>query len=399
MGIRSAVPKHLRNSILPPLWCLMDLKEHQGKAILRENGIPVLPGIVVTDADTIGEKINSLRGEELVVKAQVLTGGRGKAGGIKIVKRDNVQGAVSELIGKDIRGFLVKEVLIEEKASLLREIYVSLAVNRVEKCLSLILCMEGGVAIEELSAKSPEKIFKFPIHSSNDLSPLDSFISGSIGSLGLRPGVLQQLTDIIRKLYSVAVRYDAELVEINPLGVTERGLIALDAKFVIDDNALFRHPEFSSGKQESLTEIERAANASGIQYVELDGDIAIIGNGAGLVMATLDVLHHYGGKPANFLDVGGGASVEVMEKSLELCMMKKPKGIFINIFGGITRCDFIAQGIVDFVGRKSIGVPLVVRMIGTNEREGQKILESRGISSLSSMEDCAKKIVELVEGS
>ena len=373
----------------------MNLKEYQGKDIFRNNGISVLAGYVVSRADSIGEKLNSLRGDEIVVKAQVLTGGRGKAGGIKIVKRSQVQDSVSELIGKDINGFRIKEVLVEEKAALLKEIYVSLAVNRVEKCLSLILCMDGGIDIEEISAKSPEKIITFPIRGKDDLSTIDALCKNSIGVLGLEPSFATKLADVIRNMHSIAVRYDAELVEINPLALTDRGFVALDAKLVIDDNALFRHPEFASGKEESLTAIEKEANRFGIQYVELDGDIAIIGNGAGLVMATLDILHHYGGKPANFLDVGGGASVEVMEKSLELCMMKKPKGIFINIFGGITRCDFIAQGIVDFVGRKAIDVSLVVRMIGTNEQEGRRILEGRGISSLSSMEDCAKKIVEL----
>ena len=364
----------------------MNLKEHEGKELFKEMGIPVLKGFVVSDVSQVESKIDSLSSSEVVVKVQVLTGGRGKAGGIKVVAKGDVNDAVSSLLGMNIKDFTVDEVLIEEKGDFSQELYVSIAVNRVEKCLQLIVCMEGGVDIEELSAKYPDKIISVPLKSKEDIS-----------NVKLDVPFAEELVKVITQVYDLAVKYDAELVEINPLVVTSDGLIALDSKVVIDDNALFRHPEFSGKKEVELTSIEKEANQFGIQYVELDGDIAIIGNGAGLVMGTLDVLKHFGGNPANFLDVGGGASVEVMEKSLGLCMMKKPAGIFVNIFGGITRCDFIAQGIVDYVGKQSISIPLVVRLIGTNEEEGQKILEDAGISSLASMEECAKKIVELVK--
>lgn len=192
------------------------------------------------------------------------------------------------------------------------------------------------------------------------------------------------------------IDYDAELVEINPLVLSDDKLTAADSKIIIDDNALFRHPEFLDKKQEELTEIEREANKYGLQYVELDGDIAVIGNGAGLVMATLDVINYFNGRAANFLDIGGGASVEMMEKALEIVLMKNPKGIFINIFGGITRCDDIANGIVNYVKKNKIKILMVIRMIGTNDKEGRAILNKNNIHALDSMEECAKTVVGLV---
>ncbi|MBW3021687.1 ADP-forming succinate--CoA ligase subunit beta, partial [Candidatus Woesearchaeota archaeon] len=205
----------------------------------------------------------------------------------------------------------------------------------------------------------------------------------------------EEIIEIIKNLNRLMKEFDCELVEINPLVLSNGEYIAADSKVVLDDNALYRHPEFK--KEEELTDIEKKAAEHGLQYVELDGDIAIIGNGAGLVMSTLDVLKHFGGKPANFLDVGGGASVSVMEKSLEIVLMKKPKGVFINIFGGITRCDEIAQGLVNYIKNNNIEIPMVVRMIGTNEEGGERILNQNGIKSLDSMEECAKNIVEMTK--
>ena len=362
----------------------MNLKEYQGKEIFSKNGIKVPNGFVVSDIAQIKEKISSIK-DKCVVKAQVLTGGRGKAGGVKLATKENANEIAGSILGMSIKGLRVNEVLIEERMEIQREIYVSIAINRAEKGLTLIVSLDGGVDIEELSSKHPEKIIKLPINEIDE---------GKIREK-IRFEHIDELIEIIKRLRAISEKYDAELVEINPLALTPKGLIAADSKIIIDDNALFRHPEYIGKKKEQLTDIEKQANEIDIQYVELDGDIAIIGNGAGLVMATLDVIAHYGGRAANFLDVGGGASVEQMEKSLEICMLKKPKGIFVNIFGGITRCDYIAQGLVSYIKKNSLGVPMVVRLIGTNEKEGQAILKNAGIASLSSMEECAQKIVEL----
>src|SRR3989338_5694566 len=354
----------------------MNLKEYQGKEIFSNNGINVPNGFVIRDISEIKEMDNC------VVKAQVLTGGRGKAGGVKLATKENLKEVAASILGMNIKGLKVNEVLIEERIEIKKEIYAAITVNRAEKGLSLIVSLDGGVDIEELAAKHPEKIIKLPINEVDEIKIRKS----------IKFEHIDELIEIIRRLREISEKYDAELVEINPLALTPKGLIAADSKIIIDDNALFRHPEYIGKKKEQLTDIEKQANEIDIQYVELDGDIAIIGNGAGLVMATLDVISHYGGKPANFLDVGGGASVEQMEKSLEICMLKKPNGIFVNIFGGITRCDYIAQGLVDYIKKNSLDVPMVVRLIGTNEKEGQSI-KNAGINSLSSMEECAKKIV------
>ena len=364
----------------------MNLKEYQGKAIFEKSGIKIPKGFVIQKISDIEKNLSSLSSEEYVVKAQILVGGRGKAGGIKLATKDKLKDISKSMLNRQIKGLKVKELLIEEKLNILKEIYLSIIVNRAEKCFTLILSLKGGMDIEELANTNPEEIIRIPV----------SDFSESVIKDRIKEDYVEELVNIIKNLWKIMKDYDAELVEINPLVLTPDGLVAADSKIILDDNALFRHPEFIEKKKEALTEIEKKANEYCIQYVELDGDIAIIGNGAGLVMATLDVIAHYNGKPANFLDVGGGASVEQMEKSLEICMLKKPKGIFINIFGGITRCDFIAKGLVDYIAKNSIGVPMVVRLIGTNEKEGQEILKKANISSLPSMEECAKKIVELV---
>ncbi|MFH1638616.1 MAG: ADP-forming succinate--CoA ligase subunit beta [Candidatus Woesearchaeota archaeon] len=349
----------------------MKLLEHEGKEIFRRYEIDIPKGVVVSSP----EMFKGLNAEEVVVKAQVLVGGRGKAGGIKFAS-SVVKETISSILGMSIKGEAVNEVLVEEKLPIEEELYLAVAVDRTNKCLILLYSTEGGVDIEETALNNPEKILKIPIKDGSSFASLP-----------------KDVQPIAEKLYRISKEMDAELVEINPLVKANGKLIAADAKVIIDDNALFRHPEFS--KKKDYTYIEEIAASSGLQYVELKGNIAIIGNGAGLVMATLDVLDYYGGKAANFLDVGGGASVEKMEKALEVALMKNPSGIFINIFGGITRCDEIALGLVNFISSRNVQLPLVVRLIGTNEEEGKKILNENGISSLDSMEECAKKIVEL----
>jgi succinyl-CoA synthetase beta subunit len=353
----------------------MKLPEYQGKELFQEHGISIPWGAAVRSEEAVeGLEVPT---EEAVIKAQVLLGGRGKAGGIRVVRREKLRPVVAALLGSEIRGFRVEEVLVEEKIEAVEEWYLSLTIDPSEKSIVAVYSEEGGVEIEEVARKSPEKILRFPY-----------------------PGRIPEEIDpavvpVIETLYRVMRAYDAELVEINPLAKTRKGLVALDAKILIDDNALFRHPEFQGGKvTRDLTPIEAKAQEYGLLYVELEGDIAVIGNGAGLVMATLDVLEHFGGRPANFLDVGGGASVERMEKALEVVLMKGPRKVFINIFGGITRCDEIAEGIVRFRKSRGIRVPIIVRMIGTREEEAKEILEAEGIDVLDSLEEGARKAVE-----
>lgn len=354
----------------------MNLKEYQGKRLLKEFGISVPEGEVVfniEDASNILKKI----GGEVVVKAQILAGQRGKVGGIKFADEGNVLEIVSSVLGKKINGHEVREVLIEKKLEISKEMYLSFTIDRANKRITLVFCEEGGMDIEEIAVKFPDKILR---------------IAGVFKPSDLPKGVFE----IAQKLYKLVLEKDAVLAEINPLVSTDEGkLVAVDAKVVIDDNALFRQEEFLV--QEAFdSEIEKKASSYGLVYVELDGNIAIIGNGAGLTMASLDIVAYFGGKPANFLDVGGGASVETMGRALEIAMVKKGlKSIFINIFGGITRCDEIAKGISEYRKRHEIEIPMVVRIIGTNEEEGRRILEEGGVKSLESMEEGAREVVKI----
>ncbi len=360
----------------------MKLKEYIGKELFRKYGINVPNGVLVRSLSDLGN-VETIKAEELVVKAQVLVGGRGKAGGIRTAKRPELRMVVSGMLGSMLKGEKISEVLVEEKLRIDRELYLSFVVNRAEKNFSLVFSESGGVDIEETAEKHPDKIVRV------GLLDFDESIIKNIPNI-------TGIGDLISRLYKLFRENDCQLAEINPLVVSKNILIAADAKIIIDDNALYRHPEFNV-KTEELTELEDMAKKSGLQYVELDGNIAVIGNGAGLVMATLDMINHFGGKPANFLDVGGGASVEQMELAIRIALMKKPKALFINIFGGITRCDEIAQGISNYKSRNRIEIPMVVRMIGTNEEMGRKILEENKIHSIDTMEEGARKVVELAK--
>lgn len=360
----------------------MKLKEYIGKELFRKYGINVPNGVLIKSIDEL-KRADEIKSRTLVVKAQVLAGGRGKAGGIKLAERTELNRVVSEMLGSRIKGEKVNEVLVEEKLEIEKELYLSFVINRSERNINLVFSEAGGIDIEETAEKHPKKIVRTGL-----IEFSDSVLKGLPDIRGLR--------DMTAKLYKLFRENDCQLAEINPIVVSRNNLIAADAKIIIDDNALYRHPEFSV-KTEELTELEDMAKKSGLQYVELDGNIAVIGNGAGLVMATLDMIKHFGGKPANFLDVGGGASVEQMELAIRIALMKKPKALFINIFGGITRCDEIAQGISNYKSRNRIEIPLVVRMIGTNEEMGRKILEENKIHSIDTMEEGARKVVELAK--
>jgi succinyl-CoA synthetase beta subunit len=358
----------------------MKLKEYEGKAIFQQYSLPIPQGIIISDLTQLEDRWKKLP-PKLVVKSQILVAGRKKAGGIKFVDKSNVKKVVSSLLGSTIKGLKVEELLIEEQLEIEKEYYISLIVDRSDKTVYFLISQEGGVDIEELSQKYPEKIVKFaPNNEKHIEETLRKVQNGA------------KLTRIAKILFRIMKEYDAELVEINPLVESKGRFIAADSKIIIDDNSLYRHPELQMKRQ--LTEIEAEAAKYGLNYVELEGNIGVIGNGAGLVMATLDVLDYYGGKAANFLDVGGGASIERMEKALELTMTKNPKKIIINIFGGITKCDEIANGIINFRKKNDISIPMVVRMIGTNEAEAKQILEAHGIFCMDSMEAAIKKVIE-----
>jgi succinyl-CoA synthetase beta subunit len=350
----------------------MILKESEAKKIFQKYGIAIPDGILVSDVNEIAQYLECLKSDDLIVKAQVLSGSRGKRGLILSAAKENVAEKAKELLGKEVDGEKIEQVLIEEKIPAEKELFLSLTIDKAEKSVILLFSEQGGVDIEELT----EKIIKVPIEKYKE----------EIKD--------EKLIPLIEAMHKLMKELDAELVEINPLVLVEGKLIAADAKIRIDDNSLFRHPEF----EEKKSGLETKAKEAGLNYVELEGNIAVIGNGAGLVMATLDILANFGGKPANFLDVGGGASVEKMEKALEIALLKPDvKGIFINIFGGITRCDEIAEGIVNYTKKNKISIPIVVRMIGTNEAKGKDILSKAKIHCLASMEECAKKIGELVK--
>lgn len=369
----------------------MKLHEYKAKEIFERYGIPVPRGVLVNTP----EDLNDFK-FPAVLKAQVLVGGRGKAGGIKFANDlEEAKAQINELLKMEIKGLKVNSVLVEEKAEIQDELYVGFVMDRALKKSLLILSSEGGVNIEEVAAKHPEKIAK---HEIDPISGLQMFQVRMLAKqIGLKGKTMLSIATIAFNLYKAYKEYDAELTEINPVAVTPEGAIAVDAVLNIDDNALYRHKDLQKEfvKSEEYNEIEKRARDAGLSYVDLDGDIGVIGCGAGLVMASLDTLKLFGGKAANFLDVGGGANAENMRMALELISHKQGvKSVFINIFGGITRCDEIAKGIVDF----SPKTPISVRMVGTNEEEGKKILAENGYSVSDTIEESAKNAIKLAGG-
>lgn len=352
----------------------MWLKEFEGKKLLRDYGIPVPTGQVATLENL--ERLKGIKDEkEYILKAQAQTTGRKKAGLIQHAKGSKLKGKAKSLLSKKEGKFRITEVLIEEKIGIEKEYYIAVALDNLKKEFVLLFCEEGGLEIESIR----DKIKKFGI---KDNKP------AKIGN--------KEIDFIAERLWQLARDFDALTAEINPLALANSRYIALDAKIIIDDNARFRHPEIKTEEQ-FANQIEKKARLYGLQHVDLGGNIGIIGNGAGLVLSSLDCIAQFGGKPANFLDLGGGASVLAVERALELVLMKKPKAILMNIFGGITRCDEIAQGIVNYKNRKGIKAPIIVRMIGTNDREGRNLLEQNGIRALDSMEECARQAVACTE--
>jgi len=380
----------------------MKLFEHEAKTILAKYEIPIPRGELATSPTQAKEAASQLNAP-YAVKAQVLVAGRGKACGIQFANTlEELEGAAARILGMEIKGLNVRSVRIEEKVKVRRELYFGITIDRSRCCYVAIASTAGGVDIEEVAAKTPEKIIKIFI------DPVLGFRSyharQMAGKMGYSGKSMLKLATIFQKLYKVTMEYDAELIEMNPIVETVDGqFVAADARIIIDDNALFRHLEYKarllSEDKTELTPEEIDARKAGLAYVKLNGNIGIMGNGAGLVMATLDAVQLYGGKPANFLDVGGGASEEQIVKALNI-LLADPQAsvVFINILGGITRCDDVARGILGAKKKADFIKPIVIRLVGTNEEEGRRILVEAGIHVLDSMEEAAKKAVEMSKG-
>ena len=376
----------------------MKLFEYEAKEIARQYGVPVPDGILAStpqEAKAAFEKLN----QPSMIKAQVLVAGRGKAGGIKLATNAEEAFEVSRsLLSMTIKGENVEKILVEQRLASKHERYVSMVVDRSSRCYTILCSTDGGIDIEQVADRSPEKIIR---HKIDQLIGLQDFESRIVAKqLGYSGKQMNQLASIINKLFQIVLDYDAELIESNPLIETDSGeFIAADLRILLDDNALYRHPRFLERMktyEPDMTALEIKAREKNLAYVELDGDVGIIGNGAGLVMATLDMILDYKGKAANFCDVGGGADEERIASALEIVLANsKVRVLLINIMGGITRCDDVARAILDIQKKMGITKPMVIRLVGTNEEEGQKILTAANIPSLNSMEEAAAKAVEI----
>jgi succinyl-CoA synthetase beta subunit len=379
----------------------MKLFEHEAKDIFRAFKMPTPPGGVARTPEEAKTRAIEV-GKPVAVKAQVLAGKRGKAGGVKFADTpEQAEKYAKEILAMRINDLPVEAVLVEEKLSIQQEIYAGITVDRDERKYIVIGSASGGMSIEELAEESPEKIIK--MHVDPNLG-FQSYEAREMAiAMGFRGKQINQLGSFFLTLWNIVNAYDVELTEINPLILTTDGrFLAADARLNIDDNSLFRHQDFIQKiKREPLeqNERERLATENDMAYVELDGNIACICNGAGLTMATLDTVSLYGGKASTFLDLGGGADAQRVEKGIEIAMMcPNVKAILVNIMGGITRCDEVAKGILSARKDGDITVPLVIRMVGTNEKEGQEILDKAGVPFLKTMEEAASKVVELVKG-
>ncbi|HEX5415147.1 MAG TPA: ADP-forming succinate--CoA ligase subunit beta [Chloroflexota bacterium] len=373
----------------------MNLHEYQAKDFLRQSGVPIPAGEVAKTPEQV-RAIAKQIGQPVVVKAQVLTGGRGKAGGVKLARNPaEAEQVAQQILGMNIRGHIVRKVLVTNAAEIAREIYLGAILDRETHSIVLMASAEGGVEIEVVARDTPEKILRRSI---NPYLGFADFQGREIGfALGLNLAQVRQFTKIAGALYRTLIENDATLLEINPLAVTSSGdLFGLDAKMVVDDNALFRHPKMEVLRDvEEEDPFERQAREEGISYVKLDGTIGCVVNGAGLAMATMDILKLYGGSPANFLDIGGGARAERVALALRLVLSDpKVRAVFFNIFGGITRCDEVARGIVEAIqqigGTKS---PIVVRLVGVNEAEGRQILHDAGLEAYTGLDEAAQAAV------
>jgi len=386
----------------------MNIHEHQAKEILKKYGAIVPAGVFSTNVDDLIEKAKNLKTEKYVLKAQIHAGGRGKAGGVKILNSlEELKNSANELLGKTLvthqtgpEGREVKRLYVEESSNIEKEFYLSCLVDRASSKIAFISSDQGGMDIEEVASSNPEKIITTKVDIAEEIS--DSDCETVIKIFDLKSDAKDQAISLIKSIYKMFISTDANMVEVNPLILTKEGkIICLDAKVNFDSNALFRHPEIQELRdlnEEDPTEIE--ASKHDLAYIKLDGSIGCMVNGAGLAMATMDIIKLYGKEPANFLDVGGGASKEKVSAAFKIILSdKNVKGILINIFGGIMRCDVLAQGVVDAAKEINISVPLVVRLAGTNFKEGKEILDNSGLKLISAenLDDAAKKIVEAIK--
>ena len=378
----------------------MKLLEFEAKTVLKEYGIPVPRG---RDAGTPDEVELAAReiGGPVVLKAQIPVSGRGKAGGILFA--DDPAGArkmASGLLGSTIKESLVNTLLVEEALKVDKEYYLSVTIDRVAKSYVVLASIEGGVDIEQVALASPEKVSRYW---TDPLSGLGEEQAREIlARFDLSDDTAAELASMLTILFSAVMDKDAELVELNPLVRTTAGtFVAVDARMIIDDNALFRHEEFAdrSLSREDETPLELEARKQNLAYVDLPGSTGVIGNGAGLVMATVDLVHHFGGSPANFLDIGGGGSVDINRRGL-LLVLSKPevKGVVVNIFGGITRCDFVAQAVIEAIEESGTGKPIAVSMMGTNEAEGKRMLDEAGVMNFPNMEEAVQGLLRVQGG-
>jgi len=379
----------------------LKLFEYEAKEIARQYGLPVPSGFVASTPAEAREAYMKL-GRPSMIKAQVLVAGRGKAGAIKPASSPEEAERIAQIIlSMTVKGEKVAKVLVEEQLASKYERYVSIVVDRGSKCYTILCSSEGGVDIEEVATQHPEKIIRYRI---DPLLGLQEFECRTVAKqLGYSGGQMTQVAGIVSKLYQIMLQCDGELIESNPLIETKTGeIIPADLRILVDDNSLFRQKKFlerSKTYEPDMTDLEIKAREKDLAFVELDGDVGIIGNGAGLVMATLDMIIDSKGKPANFCDVGGGASEERITAALEIVLANpKVKVLLINIMGGITRCDDVARAILNVQKKMGITIPMVIRLVGTNEEEGQKILAAANIPSLNSMEKAAAKAVSLISG-
>ena len=387
----------------------MNIHEHQAKEILREFGAPISNGVVIYSVNEIKEKIKMLKSKEFVLKAQIHAGGRGKAGGVKLIKNiSELESEAKKMMGKVLvthqtgpEGKEVKRLYIEEASNILKEFYFSCLVDRETSKIAFISSTEGGMDIEKVAAESPNKIITTKIDLKVE-GPSDKELEEIIKVFKFNQKQKIIAKELTKSLYKIILERDASLIEINPLIITkENNIICLDAKMNFDDNAIYRQPDILKLRdlnEENSAEIE--ASKYDLAYIKLNGSIGCMVNGAGLAMATMDIIKIYGKEPANFLDVGGGASKEKVTAAFKLILAdKNVKGILINIFGGIMRCDVLAQGVVEAAKQVNLSIPIVVRLAGTNFKEGKEILDNSKLKILSAsdLNDAAKKIIKAIE--
>ena len=386
----------------------MNIHEHQAKEILKKFGVNIPNGVPIFSLDELETKYKLIKSNKFVLKAQIHAGGRGKAGGIKLLSDlDNLKKEAKLLFGKKLithqtgpNGRIVKRLYLEEATDIQTEFYLSCLVDRSSSKIAFISSAAGGMDIEKVAKENPEKIITTKVSISTGVD--EDAIKNIIKPFKLSKKFVPNASELIKKIYKILIELDANLIEINPLIFTkDKNLVCLDAKINFDDNALFRHPEILSLKDLNEEDpIETKANKHGLSYIKLDGEIGCMVNGAGLAMATMDIIKLYGSNPANFLDVGGGASKEKVSEAFKIILSdKNVKGILVNIFGGIMRCDVLAQGIVDAIKEIKLSIPLVVRLAGTNVELGKKILDKSGLKIISAnnLSDAAKKIVSVIK--